>query len=466
MNILVINGSPSGDDSVTLQTVLFIKEYFGRHEYTFINAGQKIKAIEKDFSETLEMLKKADLILFCYPVYTFLVPSQLHRFIELIKEHDIDLTGKYATQITTSKHFYDVTAHEFIRENCKDLGLKYINGLSADMEDLLDKKGRRDALSFFRHVLWCTKNDTYDREPLLKADFKPVSVIVPEGEAGNKSTEKRIVIVTDMTDEKSALGMMIDRFKRSVPYQCETVDLSGFPFAGGCLGCFNCASEGKCVYKDGFDDLLRNNIQTADATIYAFSIKDHSMGYTFKLYDDRQFCNGHRTVTMGKPVGYIVDGAVSLENNLKLVIKARAQVGNNYLTGIASNEHDTDRALDDLAKETAYALRHDYSQPADFYGVGGLKIFRDLIYRMQGMMREDHRFYKKHGFYDFPQKHPGTIIGMYAVGAIMSNPKLRKKMGGSMTKGMIMPYKKVIEKAKKNRKTGRETCRNSQKEEI
>ena len=101
-----------------------------------------------------------------------------------------------------------------------------------------------------------------------------------------------------------------------------------------------------------------------------------------------------------------------------------------------------------LAEELAYCIRHHYNQPADFYGVGGMKIFRDLIYQMQGMMREDHRFYKEHGFYDFPQKRMGTILGMYLVGATINNPKLRGKIGGNMTKGMLMPYKAVIDKAK------------------
>ena len=65
---------------------------------------------------------------------------------------------------------------------------------------------------------------------------------------------------------------------------------------------------------------------------------------------------------------------------------------------------------------------------------------------MQGMMREDHRFYKKHGFYDFPQKKKGRIAGMYLVGAMMNSKTLSKKIGTNMTKGMLMPYKKVLEK--------------------
>ena len=36
---------------------------------------------------------------------------------------------------------------------------------------------------------------------------------------------------------------------------------------------------------------------------------------------------------------------------------------------------------------------------------------------------------------------------MYLVGAMMKNKKLQKKIGGKMTEGMAMPYKKVIEQA-------------------
>ena len=126
MKILVINGSPQGENSITYQTMLYAQALYGRHEYKVIHAGARIKQLEKDFTEAEDMLKWADLLVFCYPVYTFLAPSQLHRFIEIIKEKKINLSGKYATQVSTSKHFYDTTAHEYIRENCHDLGLSYI----------------------------------------------------------------------------------------------------------------------------------------------------------------------------------------------------------------------------------------------------------------------------------------------------------------------------------------------------
>ena len=147
MNILVLNGSPKSDYSITLQTVNYLQKLHPEHTFNILHVGQRIRAFEKDFSAATEALNPADLILFSYPVYTFIVPSQLHRFIELMKEHHVNVTEKFATQITTSKHFYDVTAHRFIQDNCQDMGMKYVRGLSADMEDLLTKKGQEEAKS-------------------------------------------------------------------------------------------------------------------------------------------------------------------------------------------------------------------------------------------------------------------------------------------------------------------------------
>ena len=446
MNILIVNGSPAGDDSITLQTVRYLRKFHPAHDWALLNVGRRIRAIERDFAPARSALQRAELILFCYPVYTFLVPAQLHRFLELIKENKVPLEGKWATQLSTSKHFYDTTAHEFIRENCADLGLRYIRGLSADMEDLLHEKGRREALAFFRHVLWSIAENIC--EPVCpQAPELPLHAATPRGEQEARRPG-RIAVVTDLAPENDRLAGMIARFTAAAGRECAVVNLRDFPFAGGCLGCFHCASDGTCIYKDGFDRFLRENIQGADATVYAFSIRDHSMGYRFKLYDDRQFCNGHRTVTMGRPVGYIVDGALSAEPNLCQLMEARAQVGGNHLARIAGNEGDADREIDALARELDYAVDNDFQQPANFYGVGGMKIFRDLIFTMQGMMREDHRFYRRHGFYDFPQKRAGTIVGMYLVGAMMHNKKLSKKLGANMTKGMLMPYQAVLDKAR------------------
>lgn len=220
------------------------------------------------------------------------------------------------------------------------------------------------------------------------------------------------------------------------------INIAEYPFSGGCLGCFQCAGDGICIYKDGFDRFLRENIQTASGIVFAFTIKDHSMGASFKRYDDRQFCNGHRTVTMGMPMGYVINGDYDREANLKMIIEGRCGVGHNFLAGCATDQ----AGIKKLSARLSYALENRLVLPQNFFGVGGMKIFRDFIYLVQGLMKADHQFYKKHGFYDFPQKKVGTMLKMKLLGGIATNPKIKAKMGNKMNEGMIAPYKNAIEK--------------------
>ncbi len=446
MHILVLNGSPKGANSVTLQTVNYLQLLHREHSFEILHVGQKIKQLEKDFSSGLEALNRADLLLFAYPVYTFVAPCQLHRFIELIKLHGADVAGKWASQLTTSKHFYDITAHRYIQDICGDLGLRYVRGLSADMDDLLNEKGQKQARDFFDYLIWSVEQESFEPASSVYTPAKHVPVTVPVCE---EEKQGDIVIVTDCRPEDMQLAAMIDRFRAVCPRRTRVENIRKYPLRGGCLGCFNCAITGKCIYTDGFDDYLRNTIQTAESIVYAFTISDHSMGSRFKMYDDRNFCNGHRTVTIGMPVGYLISGNYSEEANLQQIVEARAQVGSNFLAGVATDEEDPDAAIDQLAKRLEYALEHLYMPPQNFYGIGGMKVFRDLIWLMQGMMRADHKFYKDHGQYDFPQKQWPRMLAMYAVGAMLANPKLKAKAGSAMSDGMLMPYNKVLDKLRK-----------------
>ena len=412
--------------------------------------GQRIRAYEKDFAPVRTALEEADLVLFCYPVYTFIAPSQLHRLMELIKTDGVDLSGKLASQITTSKHFYDVTAHRWLEENCCDLGMRVIRGLSADMEDLLSARGQEEARMFFDQLVFSCAHGPFVA-PSPRAPRRDAPVYRPVLPAAAKTRDRDVVIVTNCADDDENLAGMIADFRADLPCESRVVNIRQFPFDGGCLGCFGCAITGKCVYKDGFDDFLRNTIQSADGFVYAFTISDHYTHSSFKCFDDRQFCNGHRTVTHGKPIAYLISGDYRYESNLQMIVEGRAEVGGNYLCGVATDEGDTTAALEGLAENLTFAMDHSLRRPANFYGVGGMKIFRDLIYVMQGLMKADHKFYKAHGIYDFPQKQHARIWQMRLVGALLAVPSIQRKAKGKMTEAMIGPYRHVVENAKERK---------------
>lgn len=447
MKILVLNASPKGKNSTTVHTALYLQALHPEHAFTFLPVGQRIKAYEKDFSSLRAALEQADLLLFCYPVYTFIAPYQLHRLIELIKADGVDLSGKFVSQITTSKHFYDVTAHRYIEENCFDLGMRVVRGLSADMDDLTTTQGQQQARHFFDHLLFSCAHGLFVTPP-PRAPKREQPIYQPVLPAADKRKDKDVVIVTNCAPEDENLRNMIADFRSTLAFETRVVNLRNFPFDGGCLGCFGCAITGQCVYRDGFDTFLRNTIQTADAFVYAFTISDHYTHSSFKCFDDRQFCNGHRTVTHGTPIAYLISGDYRYESNLRMILEGRSEVGGNYLCGVATDESDTAADIRTLADSLTFALEKRLSRPANFYGVGGMKIFRDLIYIMQGMMKADHKFYQQHGIYDFPQKQKKRILQIKLVGAMLAVPSIQKKMKGQMNQYIIAPYQKVVEQAK------------------
>ena len=144
----------------------------------------------------------------------------------------------------------------------------------------------------------------------------------------------------------------------------------------------------------------------------------------------------------GKPFAYLVNGDLDREQNLITVLKARADVGHSFLAGFASGADE----IRDVSLRLAFALENGYNPPRGFYGVGGMKIFRDLVWLMRGMMWEDHLYYKAHGLYDFPQRRWPRMLGMRILGALLRSQRVRSLIGDRMNEGMLAPYRKILDK--------------------
>ena len=73
-----------------------------------------------------------------------------------------------------------------------------------------------------------------------------------------------------------------------------------------------------------------------------------------------------------------------------------------------------------------FADQH-YIKPSTFLGVGGLKIFRDDIWgRLRFVFQADHRYYRKHGIYDFPQKNKAIRETNKAMFSLTKNPEMKE----------------------------------------
>ena len=437
MKILIINGSPRGRFSVTLQSCLYLEQAFPEHEFEFLNAGSGIHVFERDMSGATEAVTSCDLLIFTYPVYDFLVPSQLHRFIELLKASGADFTGVFATQFSTSLHFYDITAQRFIEDNCHDMGMRVIKGLSAGTEDLLNERGRDELESFLRYAVFCVENGISEpprsNAPTQRSEYECCL------EPSKKPEDYDTVIVGDLREEDESLRAMVKDFAAAFPYKTRFVNIADFQFKGGCLGCLNCRYEGKCVYDDGFDAFLAD-IYRADAIVYAFTLRDHSMGSRFKMFDDRGFFTALRNPARGKPTAYIINGDYENEENLIAVLEARAEMSQGFLAGFAS---DTEQ-LRSVAKKLTYALEHKYAPSQDFRGVAGQKLLRDLLWPIRGLACADNEYFKTHDLYDFPQRRWLYSLRLSILGLLMRSEKLRAKITPRLNHRRLAPYRKLL----------------------
>ena len=102
MKIAVLNGSPKGELSITVQYIKFIQKSFPEHELNIINISERIKKIENSveyFKEIIDDINSSDAIIWAFPLYVFLVASQYKRFIELITEHSVEDVFKINTPV-------------------------------------------------------------------------------------------------------------------------------------------------------------------------------------------------------------------------------------------------------------------------------------------------------------------------------------------------------------------------------
>ena len=456
MNITVLNGSPKGDLSVTMQYVKFIEKKFEGHSFNYINISQKIGKIESDialFNEIIFGIDNSDLVIWSVPLYVCLVPSQYKRFIELIWERGAEdkFSGKYAAVITTSIHFFDNTAHNYMRGICEDLGMKFAGSFSPDMYDIMQEDGRAKLLAFAENVF----NTVQKKKATAKAFFKPDYNMkkYTSGAAGMSadSSGKRVLILSDRTYTGDNVAAMIDRMKTCFSGNAELLSLSDVDIKGGCLGCCECGFDYRCVYtgKDEFIDFYNEKLKKADIIIFAGEIRDRYLSAKWKQMFDRGFFNTHTPTLKGKQFGLLLSGPLAAVPNLREILNAYFQWQGANLVDIVTDEYSSpeiDSLIDNLAENLVADAEKGYVAPPTFLGVGGMKVFRDDIWgRLRFVFQADHKYYEENGIYDFPQDDLKTIEINNNMIKLTSNPDMRENVRKMIKVEMVKPMKHVVE---------------------
>ena len=115
MNILVLNGSPKGEYSITLQTIRYLECLHPEHSFLVLPVGSRIKALEKDFSKALNAIEKADLVLYVADSSSPLDESDF-EIMDYLKE-------KKTIIILNKSDLMKVTGEEEIKEHIQELRL-------------------------------------------------------------------------------------------------------------------------------------------------------------------------------------------------------------------------------------------------------------------------------------------------------------------------------------------------------
>ncbi len=455
MKIAVLNGSPKGDLSITMQYVKFIQKKFPEHKMKIINISERIKKLENNkeyFEEVIEEINSSEGVLWAFPLYVFLVSSQYKRFIELITEEGVQnvFKNKYTCALTTSINFYDYTAHNYIHAVCDDLDMKYLGFYSAEMMDLLDENERKRLTTFARNFFEDINSNsltTKRYQPLNYEEFKyEPSQSIEKISSQNKS----IVIVTDSSDIDSNLSLMVEKFRSTLSDDIKTYNLNDIDIKGGCLGCLECGYNNVCVYldKDGFVNFY-NKLKDFDIIIFAGSIVDRYLSSKWKQFFDRGFFNTHIPIFKGKQLGFIISGPLNHNTNLHEIIEGYSEWQHanlvDFVTDETGNSSEIDKQIQNLSRQVIRAAESDYVKPPTFLGVGGTKIFRDAIYgRLRFPFQADHKFYKENGLYDFPQKDRRIMIQNMILTLLTKIPSMRKEIYQKrIKKEMIKPFENI-----------------------
>ncbi|MBA3011950.1 MAG: NAD(P)H-dependent oxidoreductase [Proteobacteria bacterium] len=456
MKIVVINGSPKADQSITLQHIRYFMEKNPAHDLEIIPVAGPIARIEKTetlFREITEKMAGADAVIWSFPVYYALIPSQLKRFVELLFERcrpDL-FKGKYTTSFTTSINFFDHTAHNYMQGVCEQLGFAYVKSYSAHMDDFFHEDKRKRMLGFYEWFIQMVE----EKIPVARK-YKiqvPKPIVYEPGSMDQFPvvSDKKVLLLTDAGPEDTNLNRMIDQFQRTCSMEVSLKNIHEIHMKQGCLGCCTCGYDNTCIQKDGFARFFNDNLKTADIIIIAGSVKDHYLSATWKKFFDRSFFNGHAPVLKGKRLGFIVSGPLSQIQNLRELLEGFGDGWHMKSAGFVTDEHksseDITTHIRAFAQELVLAEDRDLEFGARFYRVGGGKIFRDFVYTTSAVFMADHLFYKKMGMYrDFPQQKFKKRISNAVFLLFVKIRPMRKKIHQRFIPGMVAPYKKVLGK--------------------
>ena len=87
---------------------------------------------------------------------------------------------------------------------------------------------------------------------------------------------KKVIILTDATEDQTNLNRMIERFSGAFSRSIELINLRNVDIKGGCRGCIQCGYDNTCFYenKDEYIEFINTKIKPANILVFSGAVKD------------------------------------------------------------------------------------------------------------------------------------------------------------------------------------------------
>lgn len=414
MKILVLSGSPKGEDSVTLQYMYYLQKYYKEDSFDIAIVGDG-----KYTDDLTDRIKNADLIIYTSSIFHFSVHQQTLVFLDSLEKHKDILKDKPFTYFTTSVMIMEFTAHTVMKSAIERFGARYIRSLSLFDDALFKLEGQTDLVNWFRYVK-SVVNNTVD------FDFKDRHFSIIMLDATDGSNDKLNNAMTEIAKHYRALGIE----------EIKTVELRNYNILP-CISCGACYTELKCFHKDDFLKVIDEVYASADIIFTVSEQKYGQLSPVYKAWLDRHVQYGRHAYPHGFILdriaeekrgayqsrwtmhGHIIDSKdncphidsiyYDIHSNSYMNFLSDAYIGyydvsengfNRYQSSLKNYLENFDRALDSELRPTI-----------DFYKEGIWDRFRRVAWNIQKNTPKDYEHYKREGAYELPtyETHVGPV---------------------------------------------------------
>jgi multimeric flavodoxin WrbA len=257
-------------------------------------------------------------------------------------------------------------------------------------------------------------------------------------------------VLANYDSDSSNTYYMLQSFIDCITGNVEIINLKGL-IKSGCKACYRCTENYRCVFDkaDGFANAYKKIIEKADILVFADSIHDRHLSAEFKYFVDRTFVVNHTPRLPGKKVGFLISGPLNQMPEVRHSLEAWVEVNDGTFIGVVcDDENDNKRIsnqIDTLAERLVAVSEKGYSKPRTFEGVAARKIYRDETWgELRQVFVADHQYYKKNGYYDFPQKNIGLRLYNIMMGILNKIPFFRSWLIKNVQSIKASKYKKVL----------------------